>query len=118
MGSNYTLIIRFLLGAILILLGANQFVHFSNLFYFSGELLGLNSIDFFYGIVFLISGVAILFKKAMPLALIILAFFAIQVFSYLLKNNPKDILSPIGLVCLLTLLNLIDNKNKFKNLFR
>ena len=117
MGSNYTLIIRFLLGAILIFLGANQFAHFSNIFYFSGELFGLNSIDLFYGGLFLISGTAILFKKAMPLALIILAFFAIQVFSYLLKNNPKDIISPIGLVEVLTLLNLIDNKSKFKNLF-
>ena len=56
-------------------------------------------------------------KKAMPIALIILAFFAIQVFSYVLKNNPADILSPIGLVGLLTLLNLIDNKSKFKSLF-
>jgi len=118
MGSNYTLIIRILLGAILILLGANQFVQFSNLFYFSGEAFGLDLVDFFYGGLFLISGIAILFKKAMPLALIILAFFAIQVFSYLLKNNPKDIISPIGLVGLLTLLNLIDNKSKFKNLFR
>lgn len=118
MGSNYTLIIRFLLGGILIILGTNQFVHFSNFFYFSGELFGLNSIDLFYGSFFLVSGTAILFKKAMPLVLIILAFFAIQVFSYLLKNNPKDILSPIGLVGLLTLLNLIENKSKFRDLFR
>ena len=117
MGSNYTLIIRFLLGAILILLGANQFVHFSNLFHFSGELFGLNAIDLFYGSLFLISGVAILFKKAMPIALIIIAFFAIQVFSYILKNNPADIISPIGLVGVLTFLNLIDNKSKFKSLF-
>jgi len=118
MGSNYTLIIRFLLGIVLIILGANQFVHFSNFFNFSGELLGLSSIDLFYGTLFLISGVAILFKKAMPVALIILAFFAIQVLSYLLKNSPKDIFSPIGLVGLLIFLNLIDNKQRFRNLFR
>ena len=82
MGSNYTLIIRFLLGAILIFLGANQFAHFSNIFYFSGELFGLNSIDLFYGGLFLISGTAVLFKKAMPLALIILAFFAIRAWQF------------------------------------
>jgi len=118
MGSNYTLIIRFLLGIILIILGANQFVHFSNFFNFSGELLGLSSIDLLYGTLFLVSGVCILFKKAMPVALIILAFFAIQVLSYLLKNNPKDIFSPIGLVGLLIFLNLVDNKQRFRNLFR
>ena len=118
MGSNYTLIIRLLLGIILIILGANQFVHFSNFFNFSGELLGLSSIDLFYGTLFLVSGVCILFKKAMPVALIILAFFAIQVLSYLLKNSPKDILSPIGLVALLIFLNLVDNKQRFRNLFR
>jgi len=118
MGSNYTLIIRFLLGIILIILGANQFVHFSNLFNFSGELLGLSSIDLLYGTLFLVSGVCILFKKAVPVALIILAFFAIQVFSYLLKNSPKDIFSPIGLVGLLIFLNLVDNKQRFRNLFR
>lgn len=118
MGSNYTLIIRFLLGVILIFLGANQFVHFSNLFYFSGELFGLSPFDLFFGSLFFISGMAILFNKATPLTLIILTFFAIQVFSYLIKNNPKDILSPIGLVGLLILLNLIDNKSKFRNLFK
>ena len=118
MGSNYTLIIRFLLGIVLIILGANQFVHFSNFFNFSGELLGLSSIDLLYGTLFLLSGVCILFKKAVPVALIILAFFAIQVFSYLLKNSPSDIFSPIGLVGLLIFLNLVDNKQRFRNLFR
>ncbi|MGB1268879.1 MAG: hypothetical protein ACPG45_04010 [Flavobacteriaceae bacterium] len=116
MGSQYTLIIRFLLGLTLILFGANEFVHFSNFLDFSADLYGLNAIDLFYGILFLISGIALLFKKAVPLALIILAFFAIQVFSYILKNNPSEILSPIGLVGVLIVLNLIDNKNAFKRL--
>lgn len=117
MGSNYTLIIRFLLGITLILLGANEFVHFSNFFDFSADLYGLNAMDLFYGVLFLISGVALLFKKAVPLALIILAFFAIQVISYILKNNPSDMISPMGLVGVLIVLNLIDNKRNFKNLF-
>lgn len=117
MGSNYTLLIRFLLGFTLILLGANEFVHFSNFLDFSADLYGLNAIDLFYGILFLISGVALLFKKAVPLALIILAFFAIQVFSYILKNNPSEMLSPMGLVGVLIVLNLIDNKRSLKNLF-
>ncbi|MGB0896449.1 MAG: hypothetical protein ACPGU9_01685 [Flavobacteriaceae bacterium] len=117
MGSNYTLLIRFSLGFILILLGANEFVHFSNFFDFSADLYGLNAIDLFYGSLFLISGIALLFKKAVPLALIILAFFAVQVLSYILKHNPSDMLSPIGLVGVLIFLNLVDNKQNFKNLF-
>ncbi len=116
MGSRYTLIIRFLLGISLILLGANQFVHFSEFLTFSAELYGLSALDVFYGILFVISGVALLFKKAVPLALIILAFFAVQVFSYILQNNPKDLISPIGIVGLLIFLNLVSNKNSFKNL--
>jgi hypothetical protein len=117
MGSQYTLLIRFLLGFTLILLGANEFVHFSNYFDFSADLYGLNTIDLFYAVLFLISGVTLLFKKAVPLALIILAFFAIQVISYILKNNPSDMLSPIGLVGVLIVLNLIDNKHYYKSLF-
>ncbi len=117
MGSQYTLLIRVLLGFTLLLLGANEFVHFSNFLDFSADLYGLNAIDLFYGFLFLISGTALLFKKAVPLALIILTFFAVQVFSYILKNNPSDILSPIGLVGVLIILNLIDNKNAFKRLF-
>jgi uncharacterized membrane protein len=117
MGSQYTLLIRFLLGITLIIIGANEFVHFSNFLDFSADLYGLNAIDLFYGGLFLISGIALLFKKAVPLALIILAFFAVQVFSYILSNNPKEILSPIGLVGMLILLNLIANKHRFKRLF-
>ena len=117
MGSQYTLLIRFLLGGSLIVLGANEFVHFSNFLDFSADLYGLNAIDLFYGSLFLISGSAILFKKAVPLALIILAFFAIQVFSYIIKNNPSELLSPIGIIGVLIILNLIDNKRAFKRLF-
>ena len=117
MGSNDTLIIRLFLSISLILLGANQFVHFSETLDFTSELIGFKADDLFYGALFIISGALIMFKKAMPIALIILLFFSIQVLFHQLSTNPKDILSPLGLVALLVLLNIFDNKRRFTQLF-
>ncbi len=114
MKSNYALLIRFLLGIALIILGANQFLQFLSS---SGALEVLSTNRIFYGVLFIISGAAILFKKAIPVALIILSFFAIQAFFYFLSNNPENLISPIGLVVLLIVLNIADNKNRFKGLF-
>lgn len=117
MGSNYTLIIRLFLCALLILLGVNQFVHFSETLGFTGELIGLQAGDLFYGAMFIVSGALILFRKAMPIALIILLFFSIQVLFHHFSTNPKNILSPLGLVALLVMLNILDNKRRFTQLF-
>ena len=114
MKSNYALLIRFLLGIALVILGINQFFQFLSSSS-ALEILSTNSI--FYGVLFMISGAAILFKKAIPVALIILSFFAIQAFFYFLSNNPENLISPIGLVVLLIVLNIADNKNRFKGLF-
>lgn len=117
MGSNYTLLIRLLLGLSLIIIGANQFVHFSSFLDFTGELLGLNADDLFYGALFIISGALMLASKAIPVALIILAFLIIQIFFYLLTNNPRGVISPMGAIGLLVLLNILDNRHRFKQLF-
>ena len=117
MGSNYTLIIRLCLSILLILLGVNQFVHFSETLDFTGELIGLKADDLFYGALFVISGALIMFRKAMPIALIILLFFSIQVMFHHFSTDPKNILSPLGLVALLVLLNILDNKRRFTQLF-
>ena len=114
MKSNYALLIRFSLGITLVVLGLNQFFHFLN---FTGALQVLLTNKMFYGFLFLISGVAILFGKAMPVALIILSFFAVQAFFYFLANNPKNLISPIGIIVLLVILNIADNKDRFKGLF-
>jgi len=114
MKSKYALLIRFLLGTILVVLGANQFFHFIN---FSGALEVLLTNKIFYGFLFIISGAAILFKKAMPVALIILSFFAVQAFFYFLANKPENLISPIGFIVLLVILNIADNKDRFKGLF-
>jgi len=114
MGSGYTILIRFSLGIALLVLGANQFFNFIG---FSGALSLLESNKIFYGALFVISGISILSRKAIPVALIILSFFAIQAFFYFLSNNPKNLISPIGLVVLLVALNIADNKNRFKGLF-
>lgn len=114
MGSNYTILIRFSLGIILIILGANQFFNFID---FSSTLAALEANKSFYGILFILSGISILTRKAMPIVLIILSYFAVQAFFYFLSNNPKNLISPIGVVVLLIVLNILDNKNRFKGLF-
>ena len=117
MGSNYTLMIRSLLGLVLIALGANQFVHFSATLDFTAELIGLEAGDLFYGAVFVLCGLLVLFKKALAVALIVVLFIFVQILTFYLTNNPKGILSPMGIMGLLVLLNVFDNRHRFKELF-
>ncbi len=114
MESKYALLIRFSLGIILIVLGINQFFNFLG---FSDALVVLETNKVFYGIRFIISGISVLTRKAVPVALIILSFFAVQAFFYFLSNNPENLISPIGIVVLLVILNIANNKNRFKGLF-
>ena len=123
MNATVQMVLRILLGLILIIFGANKFLQFMPMPPLEGDAAtfmgGLAVSGYMFtllGILEIIIGLLLIFKKAVPFALILLAPLAINMVLYHAAMDPAG----IGAAALVTVLNIVliyANWNRFKGLF-
>ncbi|QMU63132.1 MAG: DoxX protein [Flavobacteriaceae bacterium] len=118
------MIARYLLGLAMLIFGANKFLDFmpappppsAEAGAFLGALDAGGYVFPVLGILYILAGLLLVFNKAIPFALIILAPASFNIVAFHLKYAPEGILFA-AIVAVLNLLLIYANWNRFKSLF-
>lgn len=117
------LILQFLLGALLVLFGANKFLNFMPAFEFAnpaaGKLMGALASSYIMplvGAVEIVVGILLLTRKAVPFALVLLAPISVNIVLFHATLDPPNIV-PALVVAALNIFLIYNRWDRFKNLF-
>ncbi len=123
MNATVTKVLRSFLGILLLVFGANKFLHFMPMPPLSEEAMtfmeALTNSGYIFpilGIVYLLAGVCLLLNKAMPFALVMLVPVSINIVAFHLMFDPAGI-AGAALVAALNLFLIYGNWERFKSLF-
>jgi len=123
MNSKVTLVLRIVLGLILIVFGANKFMHFMPMpelpeaaAHFMGALGKTGYMFPLIGAVEIVVGLLLVLNKWVPFALVLLAPVAVNMLLFHLKLAPAGT-GPAALVSILNIVLIYANWNKYKTLF-
>lgn len=120
--DKFTLVIRILFGVLLLVFGSNKFIGFMEMPMFDGAagvyMAGLGASGFTFkliGIVEVLTSIALLSNKFVPLALVIIAPISVNILLFHLFLEPSGIPMGIG-VFAFNLILLFANKKSFDSL--
>lgn len=123
MNSTVIKITQYVLGAAMLVFGANKFLHFmpqpdlsEDAANFMGALGNSGYIFPILGVVYIISGLCLLLNKAVPFALLALVPVSINIVAFHMRFDPKGVLFS-AIVAVLNIVLISAHWNRFKSLF-